>query len=42
MEIYIENTNTIKMGNFIGFVEVFWIFLKNEHVKLKFTPNWAV
>ena len=24
------------------FLEVFWIFLKNEHGKLKFHPNWAV
>ena len=27
---------------FDGFFEVFWIFLKNERGKLKFTPNRAV
>jgi len=32
---------TVKSGNFDGFLEVFWIFLKNEHDKPLGTPNRA-
>jgi hypothetical protein len=32
---------TVKSGIFDGFLEVFWIFLKNEHDKPLGTPNRA-
>ena len=34
--------STVREGIFDGFLEVFWIFLKNEHGKLKFHPNRTV
>jgi len=33
--------DTVKSGIFDGFLEVFWIFLKNEHDKPLGTPNRA-
>ena len=30
---------TVREGIFDRFLEVFWIFLKNEHGKVKGTPN---
>ena len=33
------HTGTVSGAIFDGFLEVFWIFLKNEHGKLKFTLN---
>ena len=32
-------THTVKEGIFDGFLEVFWIFLKNEHDKPIGTPD---
>ena len=41
-DIYIyEKRRTVKSGIFDGFLEVFWIFLKNEHDKPLGTPNRA-
>ena len=35
-------SGTVREGIFNGYLEVFWIFLKNEHGKVKGTPNWEV
>jgi len=48
--LYLPNGNkngnvmsgTVREGIFNGYLEVFWIFLKNEHGKVKGTPNREV
>ena len=40
--VYVPTVCTVSGAIFDGFLEVFWIFLKNERGKLKFHPKLAV